>query len=101
LDSFEPENNKNDKDIKNIYSTFSSHIDKLKIDTRFIIMNDNMYILNNNFHITTLFTGAVSTGVGSTGAVSTGAVSIIYIFIYYLYYFFIHVLQYIFGNLCN
>lgn len=58
IDSFNTLYTKIEKNTKNIiYTTFENIINKLKINDLFIINNNQLYLINKSFHITTLFTG--------------------------------------------
>lgn len=60
-DSFELFDGKLSDDNKMIISNkYSTHIEKFKSGEKFIIHNDTLYAANNEFHITTLFTGGKS-----------------------------------------
>lgn len=57
-DSYELFDGKMTEDTKkSISSEYSSHVDKMKVSENFIVCNNVLYTANNEFHITTLFTG--------------------------------------------
>ncbi len=61
LDSFELfDGILSDDNKQNILNKYSTHIEKFKPGEKFIIYNNELYTANNEFHITTLFTGGKS-----------------------------------------